>query len=139
MKLEQVLAQWVKGASVTDGTRQRGGVSVAGRWTNEYGSVAEISVDGDRLSGTYTSAVGGPTGSLSGPISGFVCGDILAFAVLWPAPMRSITSWVGQVVDVGGTPELKTLWHLIVDIPDPDEAAGLWTTVHTGADTFVVE
>jgi hypothetical protein len=139
MKLEQVLAQWVKGASAPDGMPQPPGASVAGRWTNEYGSVAEISVDGDRLFGTYTSAVGGPTGSLSGPLSGFVRGDILAFAVLWPAPMRSITSWVGQVVDVSGAPELKTLWHLIVDIPDPDESEGLWTTVHTGADTFFVE
>mgnify|MGYP001551410563 FL=1 len=50
--------------------------------------------------------------------------------------MRSITSWVGQVVEVNGAPELKTLWHLIVDIPDSDESTGLWTTVHTGADTF---
>jgi hypothetical protein len=40
------------------------------------------------------------------------------------------------VVEVHGAPELKTLWYLIVDIPDPDEAMGLWTTVHTGADTF---
>jgi hypothetical protein len=136
MRLEQVLAQWAKGISVPGGTQQPAGTSVAGRWTNEYGSVAEITVDGDRISGTYTSAVGGSTGSLSGPINGFVRGDILAFAVLWPAQLRSITSWVGQVVEVNGAPELKTLWHLIVDIPDPDEAESLWTTVHTGADTF---
>jgi hypothetical protein len=136
MRLEQVLAQWAKGNSIASGTQQPGGTSVAGRWTNGYGSVAEIIVDGDRIFGNYTSAVGGDTGFLSGPINGFVRGDILAFAVLWPAHMRSITSWVGQVVEVNGAPELKTLWHLIVDIPDPDEAKGLWTTVHTGADTF---
>ena len=136
MRLEQVLAQWAKGTSISSGTQEPAGTSVAGRWTNEYGSVAEIAVEGDRVLGTYTSAVGGRTGSMSGPIDGFVRGDIVAFAVLWPVNMRSITSWVGQVVEVNGAPELKTLWHLIVDIPDPDESTGLWTTVHTGADTF---
>lgn len=136
MRLEQVLAQWAKGVSISSGTQEPAGTSMAGRWINEYGSVAEISVDGDRISGTYTSAVGSPTGSMSGPINGFVRGDIVAFAVLWPVNMRSITSWVGQVVEVNGAPELKTLWHLIIDIPDADEATGLWTTVHTGADTF---
>lgn len=64
MRLEQVLAQWAKGASLSGGTQEPARTSVAGRWTNEYGSVAEIIVDGDRVSGTYTSAVGGPTGSI---------------------------------------------------------------------------
>lgn len=134
MRLEQVLAQWA-GSTPTE-TPQAVEKVVSRRWTNEYGSVADISVDGDRILGTYTSTVGGGIGSLSGPISGFARGDIVAFEVLWPAHMRSITSWVGQVVDVNGTPELRTLWHLIVDIPDSEEATGLWTTVHTGADTF---
>ena len=108
MRLEQVLAQWAKGISISSGTQEPAGTSMAGRWINEYGFVAEISVDGDRISGTYTSAVGGPTGSMSGPINGFVRGDIVAFAVLWPVNMRSITSWVGQVVEVNGAPVLKT-------------------------------
>ncbi len=135
MRLEQVLAQWAKGASISSDT-QPAAATVAGRWTNEYGSVAEITVDGDRVYGTYTSAVGDQTGALSGPITGFARGDIVAFSVLWPTSVRSITSWVGQVVEVNGAPELKALWHLIVDIPDSAEARGLWTTVHTGADTF---
>jgi hypothetical protein len=138
MTLEQVLARWARGLADADTERPppRPEALVAGRWTNEYGSVADISVDGDRLGGTYTSAVGGGDASLSGPISGFVRGDIVAFSVLWPAQLRSITSWVGQVVDVDGVSELKTLWKLIVDIPDADEASSLWATVHTGADTF---
>lgn len=134
MSLEQVLGQWAR-ASAT-GAPAATPVSLAGRWTNELGSVAEITVDGERLSGTYTSAVGGPAGSVSGPITGFARGDIVAFSVLWPGPLRSLTSWVGQVVEVDGTPQLRTLWHLIVDIPDPEEARGLWTTVHSGADAF---
>ena len=136
MRLEQVLAQWARGIAIPGGAQEPAATSVAGRWTNDYGSVAEIGVDGNRVFGTYTSSVGADKGLLSGPINGFVQGDIVAFAVLWPASMRSITSWVDQLVEVNGTPELKTLWHLIVDIPDSDESTGLWTTVHTGADTF---
>lgn len=136
MKLERVLAQWARNIPASTGLRTPARDQVSGRWTNEYGSVAELIVDGDRLSGTYTSAVGGGAGALSGPISGFVRGDVVAFSVLWPAYMRSITSWVGQMVDVNGAPELRTLWHLVADIPDPEEATGLWATVHTGADTF---
>lgn len=134
MRLEQVLAQWA--GSVPTDAQQAVEDVVSGLWTNEYGSVADISVEDTRILGTYTSTVGGGAGSLSGPISGFARGDIVAFSVLWPAHTRSMTSWVGQVVDVNGTPELRTLWHLIVDIPDSEEAAGLWATVHTGADTF---
>lgn len=136
MRLEQVLARWARQMPGSADTAAASGSSIAGRWTNEHGSVAEITVDGDRISGAYTSAVGGRTGPLSGPLTGFVRGDIVGFSVLWPAHMRSITSWVGQVVEANGAPELKTLWNLVVDIPDPDEATGLWSTVHTGADTF---
>ena len=135
MKLEQVLARWAKNMPAVTRTRPAAPDQVSGRWTNEYGSVAELNVDGERVFGTYTSAVGG-AGGLSGPISGFVSGDVVAFSVLWPSHVRSITSWVGQVVEVNGAPELRTLWHLVADIPDADEATGLWATVHSGADTF---
>lgn len=136
MRLEQVLAQWAKRLPASDAPPPSAPSPLAGRWTNQYGSVADITVDGERVLGTYTSAVSGAAGPLSGPISGFVRGDVVGFSVLWPAPMRSITSWVGQLVDAGGAPELRTLWQLIVDIPDAEEARGLWTTVHSGADTF---
>ena len=68
--------------------------------------------------------------------SGAVTAGSDAFSVLWPSHVRSITSWVGQVVEVNGAPELRTLWHLVADIPDADESTGLWATVHSGADTF---
>ncbi len=137
MTLELVLAQWARRRTTpSEGAPLASARSrLSGRWTNEYGSVAEITVEGDRVSGTYSSATGGAGGPLTGPLTGFVRGDVIAFSVLWPAPMRSITSWVGQVLDAPAGPELRTLWQLIVDIPDA-QAAGLWTTVHTGADTF---
>jgi hypothetical protein len=136
MRLEQVLAQWARRGLAASAQEPAVPAFTSGRWTNEYGSVADIEVDGDRLSGTYTSAVGSAAGPLTGPLTGYARGDTVAFTVLWPAHMRSITSWVGQVVDTGPGPELKALWQLIVDIPDADEATGLWTTIHSGADTF---
>jgi hypothetical protein len=136
MNLEQVLTLWAKGAPPAGHAPSTDASPCAGRWTNEYGSVADIRVDGHQVSGTYAAAAGADRRSLTGPITGFVRGDIIAFAVLWPPEMRSITSWVGQVVDVDGAPALKTLWQLIVDIADADEPTALWTTVHSGADVF---
>lgn len=135
MKLEQVLARWARSAPTV--VAASGNELVSGRWTNEYGSVVDIKVDGDRIDGTYTSAVGSKRHELTGPITGFARGDTVTFSVLWPAHMRSLTTWVGQVVDSGGgTPVLKTLWYLIVDVPDADEPTGLWTAIHAGADEF---
>jgi len=136
VKLEQVLAQWARRAPTPGAAAAAPRESLSGRWRNEYGSVAEFAVEGERVNGTYTSQVGAAAKPLVGPITGFVRGDTVAFAVLWPAQSHSITSWVGQIVDVNGAPELRTLWHLVADIPDTDEPTGLWSTIHTGADTF---
>ena len=72
MRLEQVLARWAGEASIAGSAQTAAAASVAGRWTNEYGSVAEIGVEGERLVGTYTSKVGSGSGTLSGPLTGFV-------------------------------------------------------------------
>jgi uncharacterized protein (DUF2147 family) len=111
-------------------------VNFAGKWKNQYGSTADIQVKGSEVSGTYTSLVSSTNKTISGPIRGYLSGDIIALTVLWPAKAGSITAWVGQVVDVKGTQTLKTLWHLVVNIPDADEKTGLWTSIYCGADDF---
>jgi hypothetical protein len=108
-------------------------VSVAGKWVNEYDSSAEFVVSGNSLSGRYVSKAGGV---LEGSITGYISGDIIAFSVLWPAAAGSITSWVGQIVDDKGGEILKTLWHLVINIPDDKEPEGLWTSIYGGADEF---
>lgn len=110
MRLEQVLAQWAKGASLSGGTQEPARTSVAGRWTNEYGSVAEIIVDGDRVSGTYTSAVGGPTGSMSGPIT--LAKPVRDKIVKLPAstagaPRATASKDRGRCCVTGGRPRLE--------------------------------
>jgi hypothetical protein len=108
----------------------------AGRWKNEYGSIADFTINGSNVTGTYTSTVSGTGNTISGPIVGQVAGDAIAFTVLWPTTAPSITSWVGQVIiDVNTKQEtLETLWHLVMDISeDPNE---VWESVFAGADVF---
>jgi len=58
----------------------------------------------------------------------------VSFLVLWPS--GSMTAWVGQLVDDQANPRIKTLWNLVTDVKDEDEADRLWTSVFTGADEF---
>jgi hypothetical protein len=132
MKLEDILARWTHLEAAASGVTPS--ALLAGRWVNEHGSVAELTVEGDRIGGTFMTTVGSV--KLTGPISGFVRGDIVAFSVLWPESTHSLSAWVGQLVDHQGEPALKTSWHLVVDIPDAEEPAGQWATVLTGSDTF---
>ena len=73
---------------------------------------------------------------MSGPLIGYVTGDVIAFSVLWPGPITSITSWVGQIVVDKDVSTLDTLWHLIVNLPNAQDPNSIWTTIHAGADQF---
>jgi hypothetical protein len=42
---------------------------------------------------------------------------------------------VGQVERRGGD-RIRTLWHLVQDVPDQDEPQELWASVLTGTDLF---
>lgn len=107
-----------------------------GRWTNQIGSTMDLQVTGNSVEGSYTSASKADgTGSVTGPLKGYVAGDLLSFSVLWPG--GSMTAWTGQLVDEGAHPRIKTLWHLVTDVPDADEPKRLWTSTFTGADEFV--
>ena len=33
-------------------------------------------------------------------------------------------------------PEIRTLWHLVTNVPDADEPKELWTSTYAGADEF---
>ena len=107
----------------------------AGQWRNQYGSTVMLNVTGNTISGDYMSAVSGGGGSVTGPLRGFVAGDLISFAVLWPN--GSMTTWVGQIVDDEVDPRIKTLWHLVMNEENEEEVTDLWTTVLAGADEFI--
>lgn len=109
----------------------------SGHWENQLGSTMELTVSGSGVTGTYTSvssATGDKGGPITGPVKGYTAGDRIAFMVLWPK--GSMTAWTGQLVDVDGELRLKTLWHLVTEIPDASEPKFLWMSTFAGADDF---
>jgi hypothetical protein len=136
MQLEKALKRVLLADKAAAGTKSAFPGGFGGKWKNELGSVADFSVNGYAVSGTYISAVSGIGASIAGPISGFASDDIIAFTVNWPTTLGSMTAWVGQVVDVQGVQTLKTLWHLIRNIEDSEEPSGAWAAILAGADEF---
>jgi hypothetical protein len=110
-------------------------VNFSGDWKNQYGSRMTLVLNGNTISGDYWSAVSGGGSPVSGPIRGFVAGDLISFAVLWPN--GSMTTWVGQMVDDASDPRLKTLWHLVMNVEDDNEATEIWASIFAGADEFI--
>ncbi|HXB54849.1 MAG TPA: avidin/streptavidin family protein [Vicinamibacteria bacterium] len=105
-----------------------------GHWVNELGSYMDLSINGEDVTGTYVSAVsdaGGPTPPF--PLRGTVAGDLISFTVNWE---EAITAWVGHGVINNGQPQILTLWHLILTVPNETDPEEQWKTVMAGADEF---
>jgi hypothetical protein len=109
-------------------------VNFSGWWRNQMKSTMDLAVSGNDVTGTYTSAASSSGGPTVGSIKGYVSGDLISFVVLWEK--GSMTAWVGQLVDEDTAPRIKTLWHLVTNIPDDDEGEYLWLSVFAGADEF---
>lgn len=110
-------------------------VNFPGDWHNQLGSSAHFDLQGNKLTGTYTSAVSSQGTPVSGQISGYINGDLIAFSVLWPS--AAITSWVGQLVTDNGIETIKTLWQMTTNVPDANEPTELWASIYAGADNFI--
>jgi Avidin family len=107
----------------------------SGLWKNQIGSSMDLKVNGPNVAGEYTSASSSSGGEIKGTLKGYISGDLISFLVLWNKS-GSMTAWVGQMVDDQTKPKIKTLWHLVTNIPDSDEPTKLWLSVFTGADEF---
>lgn len=115
----------------------KGAAAWIGRWYNQMGSYMDIKLAGDEITAgsSYTSKTSAGGGSVtSKKMCGYVHGDLISFLVLWPG--GSQTAWTGQLVDDDANPRIKTLWHLVTEIPDADEPTKLWMSTFTGADEF---
>lgn len=106
----------------------------SGMWRNQMGSMMDVTVSGDDVFGTYTSASSAAGGPIAGPLKGFVAGDLISFLVLWPG--GSQTAWVGQMVGSDEDPAIRTLWHLVTNVAEANEPSELWTSTYAGADEF---
>jgi hypothetical protein len=107
----------------------------SGLWRNQMQSTMDLTVNANDVSGVYTSASsaahGGP---IAGTLNGYAAGDLISFLVLWPG--GSQTAWVGQMVGDESHPAIRTLWHLVTNVPDAEEPNELWTSTYAGADEF---
>jgi hypothetical protein len=109
-------------------------MALNGTWTNELGSVLILNDDGNgMLSGTYSTAVGGPAGEamdLTGSYDKNSPAPIpLGWSVAWTG-WGSTTSWCGLLFDDG---TLTATWILASTIP-ADE--GWWQSMNVGMDNF---
>lgn len=107
-----------------------------GRWKNQMGSTMDLAVSGNDITGSYTTATSGlgDGGQLTGALKGYAAGDLISFVVLWPG--GSLTAWTGQLINDDSAPVIRTLWHLVTDVPDAAEPKQLWTSTFSGADEF---
>ena len=99
-------------------------------------SFMDLAITGSSVTGLYISASSSGGAPVQGVINGVTIGDLIAFTVLW-LPSGSITSWTGQLVEEGGVQTIRTLWHLVTNIPDDNEDDKFWMSTWAGADEFV--
>ena len=109
---------------------------IDGRWVNESGSVMIVQANAEgRLSGRYCSELGRVEPESCHPLTGWVAGDVVGFAVRFDPP-GSVTAWSGQIGKDADGPYLRTLWHLSRDVAETDEADRLWESVISGFAVF---
>jgi len=104
-------------------------VDFSGTWKNELGSQMKLTQRGDKITGTYESAVSGGGTKTTGDLLGFADGDLVSIIVHW-RDYQAITSWVGQIQ--GTTKTLKTLWEMVKQVNPGQE----WASINAGADEF---
>ena len=109
-------------------------LNFTGVWRNQMSSTMDITTTGADVAGTYTSSSSSGGGPIAGRIKGYTSGDLISFLVLWPG--GSQTAWVGQAVGSNANPKIRTLWHLVTNVPDVSEPQELWTSIYAGADEF---
>jgi predicted secreted Zn-dependent protease len=105
----------------------------AGHWKNQMNSTMDLTVSGNSVTGSYTS-VDANGNQTTGSLIGAINGHVICFIVNWSLP--AITTWAGHLVVENAQPFIETLWHLPIEMSDPDDANNLWESVYAGADRF---
>jgi hypothetical protein len=106
-------------------------VDFSGTWKNELTSEMTLTQSGDKLSGTYESAVSSGGGKTIGDLQGYADGDLISFVVHW-RDFQAITAWVGQLEPNAPAETLKTLWQLTKQVGAGEE----WASINAGSDRF---
>ncbi|XP_059811241.1 avidin-like [Hypanus sabinus] len=108
--------------------------SLAGCWTNELGSTADIVMDEDgTLRGTYKSAVSRTGSQVEGVLIGFqvnVAQPTFGFVVKWTTDsvLGAVSVWTGEIFG----DQMKTVWLE----RSPTTLKNNWAATLTGSDIF---
>jgi len=115
---------------------------------NQLGSTMTLSVSGDKLTGTYQTAVGDEESiSQPVPIIGTVDGDLIVFIAVYPSRTgddNSICAWAGRYFNDKKGERIATVWNLVRRKTSKEADGGTltevdtedWNHVLTNADVF---
>ncbi|NOK57813.1 MAG: hypothetical protein GFH27_549287n117 [Chloroflexi bacterium AL-W] len=114
--------------------------NLSGKWYNELGSMMELEVVDDTITGTFTANTNGSVGVY--PLTGRTDSDAspdsqaVGFVVAWHRTpednLHSVTAWSGQYQIIDGKEILTTQWLLTREhIPEHN-----WSSTVVGHDTF---
>ena len=113
-------------------------VDFSGKWVNDLKSYMEISVKGDRVTGTYHTRVGAPTIEEEFPLIGYVNGNLIAFIVDF-GEHGSIGSFAGYFVkdsSKGKSERIYSLWHLVSNKEGAAKSKRPWDVFSTSFNIF---
>lgn len=107
----------------------------AGAWHNQNNSEMVLMVGADgSVSGSIRLDSKQP-GAHAYPLTGFACGEAIAFSVYFPC-QNSVTSWVGHLVHDEADVSLHTLWHMAVNTGHHRAGDSNFNSLLSGADLF---
>ncbi len=113
-------------------------MAISGIWYNELGSIMDLRVSGNVITGKYQTKVGGAPGIY--PLTGYLNapnpnGIAVGWTVLWNNQLgnkQSLTSWAGQYQLSDGIEEIYTFWLLVRELEHAED----WEATNVGQDTF---
>ncbi|XP_072887400.1 avidin-like [Hemitrygon akajei] len=112
--------------------------NLAGCWTNQLGSTADIKMDDSGiLRGTYKSKVSSVGKQVQGDLVGYQLNSdqpTFGFVVKWTTESvrGSVTVWTGQMFDINACQTLNAMWLL----RRKSSADNNWGATRTGLDVF---
>jgi len=106
-----------------------------GIWQNENGSLLDIKIKNNLLSGKYKTNSENLLLQKYYPIKGYTNNNLISFCVDWE-DNQSMTSWSGKYVE--DKEIIKCHWHLVRNYSDikNNKKSNLWESFLTGVDIF---
>ena len=106
-----------------------------GTWENQHGSILELKVRGEAVTGRFESGVGDDGHVLWVDVVGRILDDLITFSASYQ-PYRTLVTWAGQHTEENGVEQIKAHWLHVTNIPDSQEKEWMWFSNRIGSDLF---